>query len=156
MKKLFSIVAVLGLSACMGGGGGDDGPTVSPEVLMNQSFETQLNNVRASAPGSLSSLTYDTRLISTAEDYAQADLDGLSPDVGDLAVANGYFWDKIRVASADGNFTTESVLTFWQADFFGEQVVNYDDPMTPAENFGLGKVPNGATERWALVVAVPK
>ncbi len=161
MKKLIAVFAVLGLSACMGGGdGSDDGPAVDPEVLMNQTFETLLNNVRTS--NSRAPMNYDTRLITTASEYSSEKLsreavgDMTFPDVGDIATANGYLWDRIGVADQNGSYTVESILQFWEGDFVGSQIIDDSDVTQPYQDFGIAKVEQGGVEKWAIVAAFPK
>jgi uncharacterized protein YkwD len=165
MKKLVSIVAVLGLSACMGGGSDDI------EVSLSDGFGTLLNETRT-ASGSIS---VDTRLTSAAQvhatdmftrDYDSVEVKdvmiadpnqggALRPkDMGDLANEAGYDWQDLGQLIAKGEVSTADAVARWENETcLSLSSTCYNDPF---QNFGIAKAGSGADQRWVMILATPK
>ncbi|MEL6681360.1 MAG: hypothetical protein AAFQ09_01800 [Pseudomonadota bacterium] len=168
MKRILSVVALFGLSACMGGGdSSSSGPSVdltpdAPDVAMNMQFETLLNGMRMG-----NDVTYDSDIGRAVQDHAndmfERDYlsvsiqgDPMNRDIGDLVTAAGYTWSEILQLVEQGEFTLDEVLAEFDntgACGGGGQDLCIDDELF--ENFGIAKAGSGSDQKWVLVLASP-
>jgi len=170
MRKLFSIVAVLGLSACMGGG--SDGGSNGVEVSLNEGFGALMNETRTAT----TDLKLDTRLVNAAQIHADDmfarnydtvevmgetivdPADGVTvraKDIGDIVRDEArYDWSAIKELLARGQFTNEQALAVWNSDTCSGGQRCYDDPTY--EDFGIAKAGSGSDQRWVLILATER
>ncbi|MEO1641175.1 MAG: hypothetical protein AAFU41_18205 [Pseudomonadota bacterium] len=168
MKKTLSVVAILGLSACMGGGG-DGGVSLvsnSVDATMNDDFEVLLNGVRTS------NATWDTDIARAVQDHADdmvnegylsVNIPGTTNpnnssgmrDIGDRMVEEGYTWNELGQYVTEGDKTLTEVFNEFNALPCGNagQDLCLDDVIY--ENFGIGKADNGGEPKWAFAIASP-
>ena len=179
MKKMISIVAVLSLSACMGGGSDDvsianqmgDLTPSSPDLSLNNDFGTIMNNARTAS----GDIAFDNRLASAAQKHAndmftrnfdtvtvkdEMIADSNEPsgfrlkDLGDLANSEGYDWVDLGQLIARGEATPAEAEARWSNETCLDAVRTcFNDPF---ENFGLGKAGSGGDQRWVMILANPK
>lgn len=171
MKKTISVVAIMGLSACMGGGGGGGGSSVSTvsnpvDATLNDDFEAVMQGVSAG------SATWDTRVARAAQDHADdmindgylsVDIPGTTNannasgmmDIGDRVTSEGYTWDAIRQLVSEGDKTVNELFTEFNNIPCGGG--GQDECLTSPvfTDFGLGKADNGGEPKWALVLVSP-
>lgn len=163
MKKQLSILAMLALPACMGGGSdsGVDLTPSSPDVAMNNDFGALLNGVR------VNDASYDARLGRAAQIHANdmVDRDYLSvtipgtvgnnngmQDIGDLITAQGYTWADLAQLVEQGEYTLAEVLTEFQSvdcGNAGQDLCLEDSTFT---DFGIAKAGAGVDQKWVLVL----
>lgn len=165
MKKTVSVLAMIGLSACMGDSSSSvDLTPDTPDVQMNQEFGTLLNGAR------MNNATYDPRLGRAVQNHANdmfnrgylavtipgttGDNSGMQ-DIGDRVTQEGYTWASIAQLVAEGDFTTAELLADYNSVPCGN--AGQDECITSPifENFGLGKAGEGDSKKWALVLAEP-
>ena len=169
MKKQLSILAMLALPACMGGGSdsGVDLTPSSPDVAMNSDFGTLLNGVRIGAGEA--AVSYDGRIGQAVQIHAndmftdgytsilipgEVNGAGLPKDIGDLVTEQGYSWSTILQLVAEGDFTLDEALT--ALDNAGACGGGAQDPCITDdrfEHFGIAKAGSGVDQKWALVLA---
>jgi len=164
MKKMISIVAVLGLSACMGGGSDDI------EVSLTDSFGDLLNETRTATD-----LNLDARLVNAAQIHADDmfarnydsvevmgetivdPVDGLTrpKDLGDITRDDAnYDWVTIKELLAKGELTNSQALAVWNGETCTGGTRCYDD--TAYEDFGIAKAGSGSDQRWVLLLATER
>lgn len=166
MKKILSVVALISLSACMGGGDSSSDTIVdltpaTPDVAMNTEFTTLLNDVRM--PGD--EVAYNAAIGRAVQDHANdmverdyfsvsvlGDPDG--DDIGDRVREAGYDWSVILQLIEQGNFTLDEALNEFDntGDCGGGGQDNCidDDRFT---DFGIAKAGSGSGQKWVLVLA---
>ncbi|MDX8354630.1 hypothetical protein [Cognatiyoonia sp. IB215182] len=172
MKKIISVVALFGLSACLGGGdsssdSGVDLTPDTPDVAMNMDFGTQLNGMRMAG----TEVDYDATAGRAAQihandmfekDYLSIFLPGTTApmggekDIGDTLNELGLTWQDIGQFIAQGDFTTTTLLDEWatngsQGDGSAAEDLTFED----FELFGLAKAGSGSDQRWVLVLVNP-
>lgn len=171
MKRMISVVALIGLSACMGGGSDSSGADVdltpdAPDVAMNMQFGTLLNGMRMG-----NDLAYDADIGRAAQEHANDMIDrnyfsvtipgttgnnnGME-DIGDRVTAAGYTWSDIVQLIEQGDFTLDEALA--ELDNVGncggpaQDLCITDSSLT---DFGLAKAGAGDGQKWVLVIASP-
>ena len=171
MKKTISVLAIMGLSACMGGGGGSStvgGSTVSNPVdaTMNSSFETILNGSRTM------NATWDSRVARGAQEHADdminnsylsINIPGTTnpnnasgmQDIGDRVTAAGYTWNDLTQLVTEGDLTLNELFAEFSAIPCGGGGQDLCITDSTFQNFGLGKADNGGDPKWALVMVSP-
>jgi len=167
MFRAIPVLAILTLSACGGGGGGDIGAGLSlttqaisalpgrAETGEDVTFAALLNDVRIT--NGVDVVTYDPKLGLAAQYHADDMLannyfdhysqDGSSP--GDRITAAGYNWKTYAENIAMGQTSQAEVMTAW-TNSPGHNANNISPSF---EDFGLGKAGSGSGTRWVLVLA---
>ncbi len=171
MNKIISVVALMGLSACLGSGSSDETPTIpvdltpdQPDVAMNTEFGTLLNGMRMG-----NDATYDSRIGRAAQlhandmidrDYFAVTIPGTvgnndgMEDIGDRVTAQGYIWSDIVQLIAQGDFTVSEALA--ELDNAGECGGGGQDLCITSvflTDFGIAKAGAGDGQKWVLVLA---
>lgn len=167
MKKHLSIIALLLLPACLGGG--DDSSVEltpdAPDVSMNTEFGTLLNGVRTTG----TELQYNSRIGYAVQmhandmwerGYTDVTIPGTTgnnngmEDIGDRVTAAGYTWTDILQMVAKGNFTLKEAMAEFDnsgdCGGGGQEMCITNDLLT---DFGIAKAGSGDDQRWALVLA---
>lgn len=124
------------------------------ETDITNDFGSLINGARLSEGSGL--LTFDDRLGSAAQDYAQLMLDEnhfghIGPDGSeftDRVAATGYNFTSLRENIAAGHQNTDAVFTAWQ-NSEGHRVNNLADDV---DEFGIGFAQDGSDTRWVLVL----
>ena len=169
MNKIISVVALMGLSACLGSGSSDGTPTVpidltpdQPDVAMNTEFGTLLNGMRMG-----NDATYDSRIGRAAQLHANdmfernyfsvvIEGDPNGRDIGDRVTAEGYTWSEIVQLIAQGDYTIEGALAEFDnsgnCGGGGQDLCITDSFLT---DFGIAKAGAGDGQKWVLVLAAP-
>lgn len=166
MKIQISILALLALPACMGGGdgGGVDPTPATPSVTMNNDFGTLLNGVRMGA--GTDAVSYDGRLGQAAQNHANDMVDNnyfdiIIPnsggmDIGDRVTAAGYSWALIEQLIEQGDYTlAEALAEFDNTSACGGAAQPNCITDDRFEDFGIAKAGVGADQKWVLVLAQP-
>lgn len=166
MRNQISVLALLALPACMGGGSGSgvDPTPAAPSVTMNNEFGTLLNGVRMGAGED--AVSYDSRLGQAAQDHANDMVDNnyfdiIIPnsggmDIGDRVTAEGYDWATIVQLIEQGDYTLSEALA--ELDNSGacggpaQQACITDDRLA---DFGIAKAGVGDDQKWVLVLTEP-
>ena len=124
------------------------------ETNITTDFGSLINGVRLTEGAGI--LTFDDRLGSAAQDYAQVMLDEnhfghIGPD-GSLfterVAATGYEARALRENIAAGHQNTEAVCTAWQ-NSEGHRLNNLAGDV---DDFGIGFAQDGSDTRWVLVL----
>lgn len=168
MRTLISVVALVGLSACTGGGsssGADvDLTPDAPDVAMNTQFGTLLNGMRTGA-----NLTYDSDIGRAAQEHANDMIDrnyfsvtipgttgnnnGME-DIGDRVTRAGYTWSDIVQLIEQGDFTLDEALAEFDnagnCGGAGQDLCFTSEDLT---DFGIAKAGAGSGQKWVLVLA---
>ncbi len=183
MRKTLSFIAVLVLSACMGGDGGSDddvvvAPSAEPDPAVTAEIGTMLNNARS---GSLSGLKYNDEVGVIAQSHAQDMVDrnylstfdkessgcagprGGECDMGDDLVAAGLSWVEIVQMVAEGDKPVSTVYSEFDSREISDGVEgDLGSKLQGAlefdegyEFFALGKAGSGNDTKWALIVVHP-
>ncbi|MFQ1702771.1 CAP domain-containing protein [Loktanella agnita] len=167
MKKHLTILSLLILPACMGGGDGTsvDLTPSGPSASMNAEFNPLLNGVRMDAGES--ELFYDERVGQAAQIHANdmlvnnelsIFLAGTERDMGDTLNSLGYGWQDIGQMVAQGNYSLAGVLSEWEANGSpagsgggGSDELTFEDYV----EFGIAKAGSGNDQRWVLLLTNP-
>ncbi len=181
MKKAISVLAIMGLSACMGGGGGSDVSVTSaePDPTVTAEIGSLLNGARSTM---LPGLEYQADVGRVAQTHAQAMVDepflnifvpgstgcagprGGECDMGDALNGISRNWDEIVQMVAQGDQSVTVLWTEFQGRTSVDNVGEGDtwDKLDGAlefdgdyEFFGLGKAGSGSDTKWALLVVDP-
>lgn len=121
---------------------------------LNADFASLINDVRLETGAG--ALTFDARLGSAAQDYAQLMLDRnhfghVGPD-GSLfterVAATGYQFSSLRENIAAGQPDVNTVFAAWQ----GSEGHRDNNLATDVEDFGLGFAQDGGNNRWVLIL----
>lgn len=172
MKIYISVLALLALPACLGGGSDSstdltpDGPSVS----LNNDFGVLMNGVRLTENPSASALTYDARLGQAAQihandmftrDYTSIFVQGSDngmggeQDLGDLVNDQGYAWQDIGQLVEEGDHTLATVLDEWSDDdCLAVNAKCIEESLF--EDFGFAKAGSGSDQRWVLILTDPQ
>jgi hypothetical protein len=155
MNKYISVLALLALPACLGGG---DSTTSVP--TMNEEFGVSLNGVRMNAGES--TLFFEPQLQTAAQVHADdmvandtlsIFLDGTMTDIGDTLNSMGYSWNDIGQFVAQGDDSMQEVLAEWQLNGSAADGSPADDlTFEDMDWFGIAKSGSGADQRWVLVL----
>jgi uncharacterized protein YkwD len=126
----------------------------SVDIDITNDFGSLINGVRLSEGSEI--LTFDDRLGSAAQDYAQLMLDEnhfshVGPDGSTFTErvdAVGYEYTSLRENIASGHRDTDAVFTAWQ-NSEGHRNNNLADDV---DDFGLGFAEDGSGTRWVLIL----
>jgi uncharacterized protein YkwD len=126
----------------------------SVDIDITTDFGSLINGVRLTEGSEI--LTFDDRLGSAAQDYAQLLLDEdhfdhIGPDGStftERADAVGYEYTTLRENIASGHQDTDAVFAAWQ-NSEGHRNNNLADDV---EDFGLGFAEDGSGTRWVLIL----
>ena len=126
----------------------------SVDMSMTDDFGSLINGVRLTAGSEI--VTFDDRLGSAAQDYAQLMLDEghfghIGPDGStftERVAVTGYNYTSLRENIALGYRDTDSVFTAWQ-NSEGHRINNLAGDV---DEFGLGFAEDGSSTRWVLIL----
>lgn len=182
MKYAFAMIAVLGLSACMGGGGstgggsggGGGGVDLTPDVpdaTMNSEMGAILNDVRT-ANGRFD-LEYESTIGRAAQIHANDMYEAGRPsillssngqDMGDTLRDDLFFnWSFIEQFANQGDYTVQELFDEISTNGSapgsgGSTASNLNDFALDDDSFeffGLGKAGSGSDQYWALLLVDP-
>jgi hypothetical protein len=183
MRKIFAVLAILALPACLDSG--SDSVTMTPggpdpiDTVANNAMGASLAGARGAGLGDI---VYNPTVGRVAQDHAQDMFDrnylsiydlgttgfagprGGEADLGDDLNAAGIAWDEIIQMVAQGEMDVPTLFAELQARDIGDGIegnvgtqlqnaLEFDDPY---EFFGLGKAGTGAEQRWALFIVDPQ
>lgn len=156
MKPILPIVALMLLSACMGGGGGTGVSAAPPVDPAPTSFSSMINQARTADGAGV--LTEDSRLVRAAKVHSDDMLDMRSmqhtgsdgSEVWDRVLREGYQYRTVGENIARGQQSEEQVFTAWMNSTTGHRENNLNPDY---EHFGLAKAGSGAHLYWTLVLA---
>lgn len=126
----------------------------SVDIDITNDFGSLINGVRLSEGSEI--LTFDDRLGSAAQDYAQLMLDEnhfshVGPDGStftDRVDAVGYEYTSLRENIASGHRDTDAVFTAWQ----NSEGHRNNNLAGDVDDFGIGFAEDGSGTRWVLIL----